>query len=180
MSTARRTRARPRPRPPATATQAVTGCGQCGRGRHRPRIQVLQHANRPLIVLVQVHRTSRRLGRVRSSSCSLCTQRYRRRCRCCCCRTGRSRSRHASWGVLRIHRQGCPAGSSERPSIGSLQRAVEGHQPLGLNLDEEVVGIYRPCHPHRMPVARDGQCLGRLQHLCMHLHGEDGMWHFSV
>jgi len=26
-----------------------------------------------------------------------------------------------------------------------------------------------------MPLARDGQCLGRLQHRCMHLNGEDGM-----
>ena len=62
----------------ATATPAITGCGHCGRGRHRRRIEALQHANRPLIALVQVHRSSRRLGRYRSSSCSLCTQRYRR------------------------------------------------------------------------------------------------------
>ena len=33
------------------ATPAVTGCGHCGRGRHRHRIEALQHANRPLIDL---------------------------------------------------------------------------------------------------------------------------------
>ena len=59
--------------------------------------------------------------------------------------------------------------------MGSRQRAVQGPQPLGLNLDEEVVGMYRLCHSHSMALARDGRCLGRLQHRRVHLHGEDGL-----
>jgi hypothetical protein len=112
-----------------------------GHARHhrvwplRPRsspapLEALQHANRPLINLVQIHRSSR-LGRYRSSSCSLCTQRYRRRCRCCCCHTGRSRGRHASWGVLRIHRRGRPAGWPP----GSAHQCYHSVQRLDTHLD---------------------------------------------
>ena len=50
------------------ATPAVTGCGHCGRGRHRRRIEALQHANRPLIALVQVHRSPHRLAQCADDS----------------------------------------------------------------------------------------------------------------
>ena len=120
----RRTRPWPRPRPrsrlrppspgAATAAAVVTGA-------------VLRRCSTPID---RSSPSSKSTGLVAASAAIgaaavACAPRGTAVCRCCCCRTGRSRSRHASWGVLRIHRRGCPAGSSERPSIGSLQRAVQ-------------------------------------------------------